>query len=79
MSHPKYLGYIALERRTQALGGRLKLVSSQGARFVSINKQISYFERDNPAIEAFRGFEICGFLGYLLHRVGETCEDHVIR
>src|SRR5690242_16084624 len=56
--YSKYFGYIALEHwRSRPL----QLVSSQGARFVPVNQQISYFERDNPTIEAFRGFEVCPF------------------
>ena len=66
---------MALERRQL---GPLKLVSSQGAHSVPVNKQISYFERDNPTVEAFRGFEICPFPGYLLHGAGEAGEDHIV-
>ena len=73
--HSKYLGYIAFECRTT---GPLKLVSSQGARFVPIDKRLSHFERDNPTVEAFRGFEIGWLPRYLLHGTGEAGEDDIV-
>src|SRR5207249_10617900 len=47
--YSKYLGYMALERRQL---GPLKLVSSQGAHSVPVNKQISRSEEHTSELQS---------------------------
>ena len=76
ISHSKYFGYMALEGRRLR---PLELISSQRARFVPVNQQISYLERDNPTVETFGGLKVGCFPADLFDGAGEAREDHVIR